>query len=295
MNTINTDQNPIIDVTLKKQDQIFIIKADGTLELFDVTKLGHSLKHAGANSKDVEAIISTVNNDLTDGMTTHDIYTRAFSLLHSENRPVAIRYSLKRAIMELGPSGFPFEDYVAEIFKYRGFQTLTGQVVRGQYVEHEIDVVAWNNEKLIMVEAKFHNQLGVKSDLKIALYVKERFDDLSTQTFDYGKKGRKLDEGWLVTNTKFTSTAIEYGSHQGNRLVMIGWNYPDHGNLHDMILEAKLHPLTCLVSLDGHAKKELLTKGVVLCKTIAENPDMLDTVGVRGEEAKKVLEEINSL
>jgi hypothetical protein len=276
-------------------EPIFVIKADGSREAFDVSKLEGSLKRAGASSKDAEVIINTISNDLTDGMTTHDIYHRAFALLHSENRPVAFRYSLKRAIMELGPSGFPFEDYVAEIFKSKGFETLTGQMVRGKDVDHEIDVVAWNDEKLIMVEAKFHNQLGVKSDLKIALYVKERFDDLSQVTFDYGKKGRALDEGWLVTNTKFTSKAIEYGSKQGKRLVMIGWNYPDDDNLHDMIVRAKLHPLTCLVSLDGHAKKELLNNGVVLCKAIANDPNLLDSVGVFGEAAKKVLEEINSL
>jgi len=68
---------------------------------------------------------------------------------------------------------------------------LTDQKVRGKLVEHEIDVVAWNEEKLIMVEAKFHNQLGVKTDLKVILYVKERFDDLSAVTFDYGRPGRK--------------------------------------------------------------------------------------------------------
>ena len=135
----------------------------------------------------------------------------------------------------------------------------------------------------------------IKSDLKIALYVKERFDDLSEVTFDYGKKGRKLDEGWLVTNTKFTATAIEYGSHQGNRLVMVGWNYPPENNLHDMILEAKLHPLTCLITLNNYAKKELLAKGIVLCKTLLENQELLDAVGLTDDEKQKVLEEIKSL
>lgn len=276
-------------------DQIFIIKANGTREPFDNAKLEHSLKHAGASSKSVESILSNIKDSIIDDMTTHDIYTRAFELLNKDGVQTSVRYSLKRAIMELGPSGFPFEDFVAEIFKYKGFETLTGQIVKGQYVEHEIDVVAWNDEKLIMVEAKFHNQLGVKSDLKIALYVKERFDDLSEVTFNYGGRERKLDEGWLVTNTKFSTTAIEYGSHQGKRLVMVGWNYPIEGNLHDMILEAKLHPLTCLISLSGFAKKALLQKGVVLCKTLLDNQDMLDEVGLTGEEKQKVLEEIKSL
>jgi hypothetical protein len=186
-----------------------------------------------------------------------------------------------------------FEDFIAEIFRKKGFDAETGKIVRGFCVEHEVDVVAWNNEKLIMVEAKFHNELGIKSDLKIALYVKARFDDLRKMTFKYGKE-RQLDEGWLVTNTKFTSTAIEYGSCQGG-LRMIGWNYPPVGNLHDMILESKLHPITCLSSLNGREKKELLDKGVVLCKSILENQDLLISIGLNGSKGQKVIEEIETL
>lgn len=272
---------------------IYVIKADGTKELFDVKKLERSLKKAGASSKTVQDIIESTKTRLTKDISTHEIYRQAFELLEKQEKPIALKYSLKRAIMDLGPSGFPFEDFVAEIFRKKGFVAETGKIVRGFCVEHEVDVVAWNDDKLIMVEAKFHNELGIKSDLKIALYVKARFDDLRKVTFRYGKE-RQLDEGWLVTNTKFTSTAIEYGSCQGG-LRMIGWNYPPVGNLHDMILESKLHPLTCLVSLNGREKKELLDKGVVLCKSILENPDLLIPLGFNTAKSQKVLEEIESL
>lgn len=272
---------------------LYVVKADGTKEPFDVSKLERSLKKAGASSKTVADIIehTKVNNEKE--ITTQEIYRNAFELLHKEEKPIALKYSLKRAIMDLGPSGFAFEDFIAEIFRKKGFEAETGKIVRGFCVEHEVDVVAWNNEKLIMVEAKFHNELGIKSDLKIALYVKARFDDLRKMTYKYGKE-RHLDEGWLVTNTKFTSTAIEYGSCQGG-LRMIGWNYPPVGNLHDMILESKLHPVTCLSSLNGREKKELLDKGVVLCKSILENQDLLVSIGLTGSKAQKVIEEIESL
>lgn len=274
-------------------EPIYVLKANGDRELFDVKKLEYSLKRAGASSRSAEQTIEHVSKSLTSEITTHDIYKHAFELLHKEEKPVAFKYSLKRAIMELGPSGFPFEDFVAEILRQKGFQAETGKIIRGFCVEHEIDVVAWNNEKLIMVEAKFHNELGVKSDLKVALYVKARFDDLSKMTFKYGRE-RKLDEGWLVTNTKFTSTAIEYGSCQGG-MKMIGWNYPPVGNLHDMIIEAKLHPLTCLTTMTGREKKLLLDRGVVLCKTIADNPDLLFAIGLNDSKSKKVIEEIQAL
>lgn len=272
---------------------IYVIKANGERELFDQTKLEHSLKKAGASSSMAKNIIDHIGTHLSEDITTHEIYKHAFELLHKDDKPIALKYSLKRAISDLGPSGFPFEDFIAEIFRERGYEAITGQLVKGFCVEHEIDVVAWNKEKLLMVEAKFHNEPGVKSDLKVALYVKARFEDLSKMEFDYDHK-RRLDEGWLVTNTKFTSTAIEYGSCQGG-LRMIGWNYPPVGNLHDMILEAKLHPLTCLASLNGRQKKALLEKGIVLCKTLNDNHELLAAVGLSDDETKKVLEEISAL
>jgi hypothetical protein len=275
------------------QEDIYITKADGSRELFNQEKLTSSLLRAGSSRKNANDILEHIQSELTDGMTTKDIYRHAFEMLHKEDKPIAIRYSLKKAILELGPSGFPFEKFIAEIFKADGFSTLTGQVVNGFCVEHEIDVIAWNKEKLIMCEAKFHNEGGMKSDLKVALYVKARFDDLRKMTFKYGKE-RKLDEGWLITNTKFSKTAIEYGSCQGG-LIMIGWNYPPKGNLHDMILEAKLHPLTCLTSLKTTHKKALLDLGIVLCKTILENKNILKDVGLKDNEIKKVIDEIETL
>lgn len=274
-------------------EPIYVLKANGDRELFDVKKLEYSLKRAGASSLSAEKTISYIKEHLNPDITTHEIYQIAFEKLHKEEKPVAFKYSLKRAIMELGPSGFPFEDFVAEILRARGYMAETGKIIRGFCVDHEVDVVAWNDEKLIMIEAKFHNELGVKSDLKVALYVKARFEDLGKMTFKYGKE-RKLDEGWLVTNTKFTSTAIEYGSCQGG-MKMIGWNYPPVGNLHDMIIESKLHPLTCLTSMVGREKKLLLERGVVLCKTIADNPDLLFAIGLNDAKSKKVLEEIQNL
>jgi hypothetical protein len=273
--------------------EIFITKANGAKEKFDVSKLENSLKRAGATTATTQTIVEKIYTELGKNSTTQEVYHRAFELLHAQEKPIAIKYSLKRAIMELGPSGFPFEKFIAEIFKYKGFTAETGKMVRGFCVEHEVDVVAWNNDKLIMCEAKFHNEPGIKSDLKIALYVKARFDDLRKVSFKYGKE-RKLDEGWLVTNTKFSSTAIEYGSCQGG-LTMIGWNYPPKGNLHDMILEAKLHPVTCLTTLNGREKKFLLQQGMVLCTSIIENPGLLPMLGLSPQKAHKVLEEIRML
>jgi len=212
---------------------ITVLKADGTKEAFDIEKLRASLLRSGASGEAVESVVEHILPELKDGMTTHEIYEHGYKFLADWKKPIAERYSLRRAVMNLGPAGFLFEDLVAEILKEKGFDVLTDQTVLGVCVPHEVDVVAWNDKKLIMVEAKFHNELGTKSDLKVALYVKARIDDLKSTTFNYGGKDRKLDEGWLITNTKFSSTALQYGIC--SNMTMIGWNYPEKGNLQDMI------------------------------------------------------------
>lgn len=272
---------------------ITITKADGTRELFEESKLIESLKNSGGSDEMIEEILSHMSKEMYDGMPTHEIYSRAFALLRKHSMPVAIKYSLRRALSELGPDGFPFEKYIARIFQAWGYETVTDQTVLGACVPHEVDVVAWNKEKLVMVEAKFHNELGMKSDVKVALYIKARFDDLKGTMFEYGGMKRKLDEGWLVTNTKFTDQAIRYGECQN--LKMVGWNYPPKGNLQDIIEELHLHPFTCLVSLSNTHKRMLLGKGVVLCTDILNNPKYLHEIGMKEPEASEVVAEIKEV
>jgi hypothetical protein len=273
--------------------QIIIEKANGKREAFDSQKLKGSLLRAGASEESIADILLHLVPELHDGITTHEIYSHAFALLHAKEKPVARRYSLRKAIMDLGPSGFPFEDFIARVLQAKGFETKTRQTVLGGCVPHEVDVVAWNEKKLIMCEAKFHNELGIKSDVKVALYVKARFDDIKENVFMYGGKDRPLDEGWLVTNTKFSSTAIHYAECKG--LTLIGWNYPEKGNLQNMIEEETLHPITCLTSLAVAEKAALLGIGIVLCADIKNNPEVIkNTLGVH-VDVNKVLMEINEL
>jgi hypothetical protein len=192
-------------------------------------------------------------------------------------------------MIELGPDGFPFERFVARIFKMWGYQTVTDQVVMGKCVEHEVDVVAWKDQSLAMVEAKYHNEFGLKSDLKVSLYVKARYDDIAPNDFDYGGVKRKLSEKWLITNTKFTDKAIQYGECNG--LKLLGWNYPAQGNLHQLIFENSLHPIACLTSLTRDQKRELSAQNIIVCLDLVGNPGVLKMIGVKPEDQERVLTE----
>ena len=283
----------VFNKTKIQPDSVIIVKAGGRHETFDPEKLRESLLNSGASAESAEQVLQHFLPMLHDGMTTKEIYRHAFEVLEKMNRPVARSYSLRRAVMQLGPSGFPFEDFVAEILRAKGFECATRQVALGGCVPHEVDVVAWNPTKLIMIEAKFHNELGVKSDLKVALYIKARFDDLKENVFNYGGHDRKVTDSWLVTNTKFSSTAIHYAECKG--MTLIGWNYPEEGNLQDMIEEGKLHPVTCLLSLTDAEKRTLIQHGVVLCSNIKQKPGLLQEFLGPKFNSTPVLREINEL
>ena len=271
-----------------------IIKADGRREPFDADKLRSSLKRAGASSEAIEKVVNHVDRELEDGITTHRIYQHAFEVLRRSERQVAARYSLRRALLLFGPTGFPFEMFLSELFKARGYRTKTRQLLQGSCVAHEIDVLAWNEEKLMMIEAKFHNAVGEKSDLKTALYVKARYDDLIEREFEVDNRRRQLTEGWLVTNTKFTLNAVQYALCSG--LTLLGWNYPELGNLRQLVEDERLHPITCLTTLSARDKNLLLSRDIVLCRTLAElGVKKLEEMGITLDEARLAVSEVRRL
>ncbi len=268
---------------------VTITKSDGTTQLFEEEKLVNSLKRVGTPDQTIDKIVEEVEHRMHNGMSTNEIYAQAFDLLKRQSVTTAVKYSIRRALLELGPDGFPFEKFIARIFRTWGYETLTDQSVMGACVAHEIDVVAWKDYNLAMVEAKFHNEFGMKSDVKVALYVKARFDDIANTSFAYNGMTQKLTERWLVTNTKFTDRAIAYGTCVG--LKMIGWNYPNQNNLHHIIEQNGLHPITCMNTITNQQKRDLLGRNIVACIDVVNHQEVLKEIGVHNEDLAKIVEE----
>lgn len=272
---------------------VFIVKRSGEREPFSEAKLRRSLEKARASPAMIDNIVHNIHRELKEGMTTSEIYQHAFSLLKKYQAPIAARYSLKQAIMDLGPEGHFFERFVGELVKSRGFAIEVGKVVEGFCVAHEVDVVGEKAGHHIMVECKFHNSLGLKSDVKVALYVQARFEDIERKWKSQPDHGEKFHEAWLVTNTKLTSDAIRYAACIGMKA--IGWSYPNRDNLQNLTEQSGLHPLTCLTSLNGSQKRRLLNEGAILCKDLIGKLDLLRSVGVGQEDIPKVTKEIDEL
>jgi len=267
---------------------ILITKADGEQEPFVEEKLERSLIRAGATKDIARNITDQIVANLRDGQTTQEIYERAFEMLRAEDTAhIAARYSVKRAILDLGPSGFPFEQFVASILESLGYEDVhTGVALQGKCAPHEVDITARHNNNRTIAELKFHNSLGVKTDLKVALYVKARFDDLRTAHKD-------INEGWLITNTRFTRNAIRYASCA--KLHLLGWNYPHKRGLEALLDEAGVHPITALTTITDEQKREMLDRNIVLCRHIKLDDQSLHSYHISPDAFTKVRKEINAL
>lgn len=281
--------------------EVLLVKADGEKELYEPHKLRNSLVKAGAGSHSADKVLTDVANYIETHLKdkkhseikVSELYRVAFECLKKYAGDAALRYSLKRSLFELGPTGFPFEKYIAEIFKTQGYETLTGQIVMGSCVPHEVDLVAWNSEKLIMGEVKYHNDPASKTDLKVALYVSARYSDIKVNNFDYGGVIRKPSEWYLITNTKFTDTAVTYAVCNGVKL--LSWTFPEEGNLHDLIEDTKSHPITCLTALDGAQKKMLIDKNIILCRDLHNHTSLMKDLNFSEETVFNALEEVNQI
>ncbi|AYN67223.1 ATPase [Euzebyella marina] len=274
-------------------DKIHIIKASGEKAPFEIEKVRHSLERAGANKLLVEEIVRDIEKAVYEGMTTKKIYQMAFKILKRKSRVSASKYKLKKALMELGPTGYPFEKFVGALLSQEGFDTKVGVIVQGNCVQHEVDVIAQKDNKHYMIECKFHSDQGRFCNVKIPLYIQSRFLDVEKQWEKQQGHKTKFHQGGVYTNTRFTTDAIQYGTCVG--LILASWDYPKGNGLKERIDRSGLHPLTSLTTLTKAEKSKLLDKGIVLCKDINENPSLLEQIGIAKQRQKKILEDSEEL
>ncbi len=199
---------------------------------------------AGASRKTAKKILKKIRSRLYRGMETHDIYKLVLDAMSEEKGGAALRqrYQLKDSIMRLGPSGFAFEKYVANLMEQYGLHVKgIGVKVKGSCTKHEIDLIATHKEKKFMIECKYHSYHGVYTGLKVALYTHARFLDTAP----------KFDGEALVCNTKISFNAKKYAKCVGQQVY--SWRYPPKQSLEKIIEKNKLYPITIL----DLAQKEL--------------------------------------
>ena len=158
--------------------------------------------------------------------------------------------------------------------------------MQGKCISHEIDVIAEKNTVIptkILIEAKFHNQVGLRTNVHVPMYTKSRFEDV--------KEKHGFSEVWLVTNTKATVDAIAYAACVGMKIIT--WSYPEKSGLRDLIEKFHLYPVTALTTLSDEHKQQLLTQGIVLASDICAEHSLLNQLSLPNQKREEILKEVS--
>lgn len=266
----------------------YIIKASGEKEKFSLKKFRNSLLRSGASEAEIKKLVYDVEQK-KELKTTHDIYKYALNYLKKLGIPSATKYNFKKALFELGPSGYPFEKFVARIFDQLKYKTFVSKNINGKCVIHEVDVLLEKEGHHSFVECKFHNSQGIKSNVKITLYIQARFEDIEASR----RNVIKIEEVFAITNTKFTKDAIRYANCVG--MNVIDWNYPRNGSLSILIDKFHLYPITILISLKKVHMKKLIQHNIVLCHDLNEHIGVLKQLHLKSNQIDQIIKELNGI
>ena len=275
------------------ENNILVKKNTDEIEPFSIQKLRQSLQSCGATINEVETIINQMETAIYDGISSNKIYKKAFFLLKKYNKISASRYSLKRALFDLGPTGYPFERLVGALLKEKGYKTKVGVILNGECITHEIDVLAEKDGNVFAIECKFHSDAKGSSNVKVPLYINSRFLDIQKQWNTNSNNTSHLKQGWLVTNTRFTKDAINYAKCVG--LTLLSWDYPKNNGLKANIDTLALYPITALTTLTKKEKHQLIEKDVILVKELINASNKMKNIGFSDDRIDQVLDEVNKL
>jgi hypothetical protein len=254
-------------------------------EYFSERKYKASLKKSGLPWGKCSEIFNEVVPKLNDYFSTAELHNKTYRAILKRSQVFAANYDIKRAIYNLGPTGFPFEKLCGEMLKAKGYKVRVSVLKKGKLVKHEVDVIAEREDNSIYCECKFHNKKVRKNDIKIPLYVNSRYLDLKEanpgETFQYA----------IISNTEFTTDAIKYSEGEG--LLLFSMNYPKQNSFIDLIRRYKVYPITVLKSLKSRTKKQLIKSGVIVIKQVKLK--QLLSFGMEEYEAEKVMQEVKVL
>ena len=248
--------------------KLYVINSAGERESFSPAKVYRSARRVGASRKLAQEIVQTIEREIVPGTKTVDIFQEVKKLLGRETPGAALRFSLKEGMRKLGPSGFPFEKFIGEIFKRLGFKVQTNVYLSGFCLrDYEIDFLARKDNLVYVGECKYRNVAGDKVHLDNVLANQARFLDLLKGP-DLKRSGylNRQIKSIMVTNEKFTSRAIKYSNCQG--IELLGWKYPKARGLESLIEEKNLYPLTILPSLKGYLKDVLVSRNIMLVEDL---------------------------
>ncbi len=258
-------------------------KDNGEETVFDRDRFKTSLMKSGAPEYQVDRVQEEILGKMYEGMTTRQLYQWAHELLRNYSNAYAARYSLKKALMELGPAGYYFEKWIAKFLEHMGYRTLHSKHIPGHAVTHEADVIAEKEGKLVWIECKFRNTGEARISVTTPMYVLSRVKDISNKKYRFWNEEMEFTSGMLVTNSYFTQDSIDFSKYYG--LELLSWDYPAGRSLKNLIDLKGLYPITCLTTLNKDEMAVLLSRNIILVKELQEHPELISSEMLREEIA----------
>jgi len=267
-------------------------KTGGQREDFDRGKFCKSLTYAGAPVALAQKVCAIVEGEISPGITTNELFRKAARYLVREDFLAGAQYRLRRAVGDLGPAGFIFEQYLEIILQAYGYTTERNVIVQGECVTHEIDIIARKDNRTFYVEAKYHNERGLKTHIDRVMYMEARVEDIARRKV--AAEGERDRIPWLVTNTKCTQHAIMYAKCRHFKLT--GWDFPHQESLKDIIVQKKLFPVTVLPSVNRAAREVFAQHNMLLAQDLLpfQVTDLVQ-LGVSEHTAERILREAQRL
>ena len=270
-----------------------VTKFNGELVDYNPKALKISLTKSGATNEEVEEVFELMSPQIYEGITTQDLFSLAFDNLKKYRSSYAARYSLKKALRDLGPEGYYFEKYIKRLMETLGFNAINGETVQGNAVTHEIDVIAQKDDRLYFCECKFRNDIDAKISVTTPMYFMSRMIDLRENEFNYFNTKLKPTKGFLVTNAYLTSDSIDWASYYN--IGMISWNYPEKMSLKYLIDNLAIYPITCLTTLTKEQHKVLLQANCLLVKDIIAKEDYIKSLNLPNDLLEELVMEAKEL
>ena len=252
-----------------------IVKSTGEKQSFSWHKVYRSVKRVGGPSNLATQIADKLQEEVQPGWTTLRISRRVRALLKQRKPSSAIKFNLFWAMTQLGPTGFPFQKYIARVFEAQGFKVVVEKWAQGKCVRHAVDFIADNGRTVYIGECKYHNTRGIKTNIDSVLHYFARFSDIQNgSSFTQARREKKIIKTMLITNTQFTTKAIKYARCVGQELW--GWNYPHRQGLETIIDARKVYPITILPSFRGGRLMQVFSeKGLTLARDVLDKESYL--------------------
>lgn len=214
-----------------------IKKPNGEVVEFNPDRVFAVCRRLGVSKKIANSVVSSIASKLKDSDTTKRI---AELVREALPLPFSLLYGLREAVAALGPA--KFELYVGRVLTANGYTCITNVIVKGEVIEHEVDVIAAKGNNIYMIECKHHINPHRDCGLDNVLQLQATLEDINA---GYWKKQNQYNftRGWLVTNTRFSEHARRYAA--AKNITLSGWR---EGNLSltRLIEQKKAFPVTML-------------------------------------------------